>query len=134
MSPSETPLTRLEVRKDGPVAYVTLARPDVRNAFDEVLIAELTLVFLDFVPDTETRVVLLAGKGPSFCAGADIAWMRRAGGYSREENVADAERMARMFRAIDTCPKPVIALPHGAAIGGGVGLVAAADIAIAAEG
>jgi len=134
MSPSETPLTRLEVRKDGPVVQVTLARPDVRNAFDDVLIAELTRVFLDFVPDTETRVVLLAGKGPSFCAGADIAWMRLAGGYSREENEADAERMARMLRAIDTCPKPVIALAHGAAIGGGVGLVAAADIAIAAEG
>src|SRR6202022_1415564 len=90
--------------------------------------------FLEFVGEKETRVVLIAGQGPSFCAGADIAWMRRAGGYSREENEADAERMARMLRAIDTCPKPVIALAHGAAIGGGVGLVAAADIALAAEG
>ena len=134
MSPSETPFTRLDLRQDGPVARVTLARPDVRNAFDDVLVAELTSVFLDFVGDRETRVVLLAGQGPSFCAGADIAWMRRAGGYSREENEADAERMARMLRAIDSCPKPVIALAHGAAIGGGVGLVAAADIAIAAEG
>ena len=80
------------------------------------------------------RVVVLSGDGPSFCAGADVTWMRKAGGYSREENEADAERMARMLRAIDACPKPVVALAHGAAIGGGVGLVAAADIAIAAEG
>src|SRR5712691_7085450 len=133
MSPPETP-TRLDLRKDGPVARVALARPDVRNAFDDVLIAELTRVFLDFVLDAETRVVVLSGNGPVFCSGADIAWMRRAGGYSREENERDAEKMARMLRAIDTCPKPVIALAHGAAIGGGVGLVAAADIAIAAEG
>ncbi len=78
--------------------------------------------------------MVLSGDGPSFCAGADIAWMRKAGGYSRAENEADAERMAEMLRAIDACPKPVVALAHGAAIGGGVGLVAAADIAIAAEG
>jgi methylglutaconyl-CoA hydratase len=116
------------------VLRVTLARPDVRNAFDDVLIAELTRAFEEAAEDANTRVVILAGEGPTFCAGADVNWMRKAGGYSRAENEADAERMARMLRAIDECGKPVIALAHGAAIGGGVGLVAAADIAIAAEG
>jgi len=126
-------LTRLRVLRDGPVARVTLARPEVRNAFDETLIAELTRAFLSFVDDRETRVVVLDGEGPTFCAGADVEWMRRAGGYSKSENEADAERMAGMLRSIDACPKPVVAVVHGAAIGGGVGLAAAADIAIAAE-
>jgi methylglutaconyl-CoA hydratase len=128
------PFRRLRREQDGPVARVVLARPEVRNAFDDELIAELSRVFLDFVTDRQTRAVLLAGDGPTFCAGADVAWMRKAGTYSREENEADAGRMARMLRAIDACPKPVVAAVHGAAIGGGVGLVAAADIAIAAEG
>jgi methylglutaconyl-CoA hydratase len=124
----------LRWKREGAVARVTLARPSVRNAFDDVLIAELTKAFLSFINDRETRVVVLAGEGPTFCAGADVEWMKRAGAYSQAENEADAEKMARMLRAIDACPKPVIALAHGAAIGGGVGLVAAADIAIAAEG
>lgn len=127
-------LTRLRRIQEGPVARVILARPDVRNAFDDVLIEELTQVFAAIGDDDSTRVVLLSGDGPTFCAGADISWMRRAGGYGREENEQDARRMARMLRTIDTCPVPVIALAHGAAIGGGVGLVAAADIAVAAEG
>ena len=84
--------------------------------------------------DGEARVVVLSGDGPSFCAGADVAWMRKAGAYTREQNEADALRMAQMLRAIDACPKPVVALVQGAAIGGGVGLLAAADIAIAAQG
>jgi len=116
------------------VARVILARPEVRNAFDDELIAELTEAFLGFGADNRTRVVLLSGDGPTFCAGADISWMRKAGGYTREQNEEDAGRMARVLRAIDACPLPVIAIAHGAAIGGGVGLVAAADIAIAAEG
>ena len=124
----------MRLTREGPVARVALARPAVRNAFDDVLIAELTEAFVSLGVETETRVIVLSGDGPSFCAGADISWMRKAGGYSREENEADAEKMARMLRAIDACPKPVVALVHGAAIGGGVGLVAAADIAIAAEG
>jgi methylglutaconyl-CoA hydratase len=124
----------LRVLREGPVTRVILARPAVRNAFDDVLIRELSAAFLSLDEDRETRVVVLSGDGPSFCAGADIAWMRRAADYSREENEADAERMARMLRAIDACSKPVVVLAHGAAIGGGVGLVAAADIAIAAEG
>ena len=126
--------TSLRVERSGAVARVTLARPEVRNAFDDNLIEELTRAMREAGEDASVRAVVLAGDGPSFCAGADIQWMRKAGGYSRAENEADAGRMARMFRAIDACPKPVVALAHGAAIGGGVGLVAAADIAIAAEG
>jgi methylglutaconyl-CoA hydratase len=130
---STTGSPRVRIEK-GQVSRVTLSRPEVRNAFDDVLIGELTEAFRSLGSDNETRVVVLSGEGPSFCAGADIAWMRKAGGYSREENEADALRMAHMLRAIDSCPKPVVALVHGAAIGGGVGLVAASDIAIAAEG
>ena len=116
------------------MARVALARPEVRNAFDDALIQELSAAFALLSEQKETRVVVLSGDGPAFCAGADVAWMRRAGGYSREENEADALRMARMLAAIDACPKPVVALVQGAAIGGGVGLLAAADIAVAAEG
>ncbi len=126
--------SRLRVDRDGPVSRVTLARPEVRNAFDEVLIAELTAAFSRLDADAATRVVVLSGDGPSFCAGADVNWMRRAGSYSPAENEADALLLAKMLRGIDSCGKPVVALAHGAAIGGGVGLVAAADIAIAAEG
>jgi len=122
---------RCETR--GAVARVVLARPEVRNAFDDGLIEELTRAFASAGEDPAVRVVVLSGDGPTFCAGADVNWMRRAGAYSREENEADAERMARMLRGIDACPKPVVALAHGAAIGGGVGLVAAADIVIASE-
>ncbi len=125
---------RVRRLQEGPVARVMLARPEVRNAFDDALIEELTRAFSEVAADPRTRVVVLSGEGPVFCAGADIAWMRKAGSLSRQENEEDAVRMARMLRAIDSCPRPVIALAHGTAIGGGVGLVAAADIAIAAEG
>ena len=124
----------LKLEKDGPVLRIVLSRPEVRNAFDDVLIEELTRAFHAAGVEPDVRVVVLSGLGPSFCAGADVAWMRKAGGYTKAENEADAERMAQMLRAIDACPRPVVALAHGAAIGGGVGLVAAADIAIAAEG
>src|SRR5262249_41885672 len=107
---------RFETR--GAVGRITLARPEVRNAFDDGLIAELTRAFAAAGEDPAVRVVVLAGEGPTFCAGADVSWMREAGGYSKEENEADAERMARMLRTIDACPKPVVALAHGAAIGG----------------
>ena len=126
--------TRLKLTRDDAVVRVTLSRPEARNAFDDVAIDELTRAFLAAADDDQCRVVLLSGDGPVFCAGADVAWMRRAGGFSRGENEADAEKMARMLRAIDASPKPVVVLAHGAAIGGGVGLVAAADIAIAARG
>ena len=126
--------THLRVEKRGAVARIALARTEVRNAFDDALIAELTRAFSEAAEDPAVRVVVLSGDGPVFCAGADVNWMRKAGGFSREENEADAQRMARMLRTIDACPHPVVALVQGAAIGGGVGLVAAADIAIAAEG
>jgi methylglutaconyl-CoA hydratase len=131
---SQATFANLRVEDRGGIARVALARPAVRNAFDDALIEELTRAFRSLGEDPRVRVVVLSGDGPVFCAGADITWMRRAGAYSREENEADAARMAAMLRAIDACPKPVVALAHGAAIGGGVGLVAAADIAIAAEG
>ena len=126
--------TQLRVERRGPVLRIALARPEVRNAFNDALIAELIRAFESAALDASARAVVLTGEGPVFCAGADVAWMREAGGYTREENEADAERMARMLRKIDTCPLPVIALAQGAAIGGGVGLLAASDIAIAAEG
>lgn len=129
----EEPFTRLEVTREGRVARVTLARPEVRNAFDEVLISELTRAFLSFADAGEVRVVILSGAGPVFCAGADVGWMRRAGNWSKLENEADAERMAGMLRAIDQCPRPVVTVVQGAAIGGGVGLIAASDVAVAAE-
>ena len=134
MSGAEAGARRLRVADEGPVRRLTLARPEVRNAFDDGLIAELTAAFTEVAARPDVRAVVLQGDGPSFCAGADIAWMRKAGGYGRAENEEDAGRMARMLQAIDACPRPVVALAHGHAIGGGVGLVAAADIAIAAEG
>ena len=125
--------TRLRLERDGPTTRVVLNRPEVRNAFDDILIEELTRAFRSVASEPETRVVLLSGEGPSFCAGADIAWMRKAGAYTRKENEADARRMARMLRTIDTCARPVVVRVHGHAFGGGVGLIAAADIAVASE-
>ena len=124
--------TTLRVTADGPVATVTLARPDVRNAFDEAMIGELTRAFAGFEAGGALRAVVLTGEGGTFCAGADVHWMRRAAGYSPEENREDARRMARMLRTIDTCPLPVVGKIRGAAIGGGVGLTAVCDVAIAA--
>ena len=112
---------------------ITLARPELHNAFNEVVIDELTEAFHDVGARDDVRVVILAGQGKSFCAGADINWMKRMVGYSFEENVADADAMASMLRAIRDCPKPVIARVHGAAIGGGVGLTAACDISVALD-
>jgi len=113
------------------VGRVVLARPDLHNAFNEVMIAEITKAFADLCKRDEIRVIVLAGEGKSFSAGGDINWMKRMVGYTFEENVEDARGMAAMLRAIRDCPKPVIARVHGAAIGGGVGLVAACDMAVA---
>jgi len=113
------------------VATVTLARPELHNAFNEVVIAELTTAFRSLDTDDGVRMVVLAGDGRSFCAGADVHWMKRMVGYSFEENLADANEMADMLRAIRECSRPVVARVHGAAIGGGVGLVAACDMAVA---
>ncbi len=130
---------RLRVDRTGPqgvVARVTLARPRAHNAFDASLIAELAATFAVLAregPDA-LRAVVLAGDGPSFCAGADIAWMRAAMQLDVEGNEQDAMAMAEMFEAIDTCPVPVIARVQGAALGGGIGLCAVADLVIAESG
>ena len=122
-------MANLTVERDGSVLRIVLTRPDRRNAFDAALIAELAEAFVNI---GRARAVVLAGEGASFCAGADVEWMRASAGLSFDENVADANAMRRMFESIDQCPTPVVARVQGHALGGGAGLVAAADIAIAA--
>jgi methylglutaconyl-CoA hydratase len=117
--------------RKGAVEYLTLNRPDVRNAFNEDVIAELTAWARAAATDTSLRVVVLAGAGKVFSAGADANWMAKMVGYSRDENVQDARRMAEMFLALDTLPAAVIGRIHGAALGGGAGLAAICDIAVA---
>lgn len=119
----------LDLRSEGSVLRVTLARPDVRNAFNDELIARLTDVFSSVKEGT--RVVVLSGEGKSFCAGGDLEWMRRAAAYTHDENVADAMKLAGLFEAVATCSALVLARVHGACFGGGCGLVAASDVAIA---
>jgi methylglutaconyl-CoA hydratase len=119
----------LRIERDGPVLRVTLTRPERRNAFDAALIRELTDAFANV---GDTRVVVLAGEGESFCAGADVDWQRSAIDLDYDENVADALRLYRMLEAIDSCPAPVVARVQGYALGGGSGLVCCADVAIAA--
>ena len=123
--------THLTIYSEGGVQYVTLNRPEVRNAFDETTIAELAAWATSFSRDGSTRAVVLRGAGKVFCAGADVAWMSKMAKYSREENLRDASAAAAMFAAIDALPVPVIARVHGGAIGGGAGLAAVADIAVA---
>jgi methylglutaconyl-CoA hydratase len=120
----------LRVERDGHLLRVTLARPERRNAFDAALIAELTQAFTEV---GDARAVILAGDGPSFCAGADVDWQRSAIDLSYEENVEDAMRLYAMLEAIDGCPAPVLARVQGYALGGGSGLVACCDVAIAGE-
>jgi methylglutaconyl-CoA hydratase len=116
----------------GPVATLTLDRPQARNALDLALIAQLTQLFIAMAVD-DTRVVVLTGAGDAFCAGADAEWMRRSRDLSDQENIADAAAVGAMLEAIDSCPKPVVARVNGHALGGGAGLVACADVAVAAE-
>lgn len=116
------------------VCTVTLNRPDVRNAFDARMIAELTGAFTDLADRSDARVVVLRGEGSVFSAGADVNWMRASLEFTREENIADAQAMSDMFAAIDQLPKPVVGRVHGAALGGGMGLIAVCDIVVAAEG
>ncbi|MFN8188015.1 MAG: enoyl-CoA hydratase-related protein [Gaiellales bacterium] len=119
----------LHARRDGPVLYVTLSRPETRNAFDATLIDELARTFTDV---GDARCVVLAGDGPSFSAGANLNWMRESIELTSEENVADALRFRAVLEAVDGCPAPVIARVHGHALGGAAGLIACSDIAIAA--
>ena len=125
-------MEHLRILDDGPVTRVTLDRPDVHNALDDRTIAELTECFLSFKKGS-ARAVVLEGAGPDFCAGADLRWMRRAAGYSPARNRADARRLARMLRAIEKCPLPVVCRVHCGTYGGGIGLVAACDMAVAAD-
>jgi methylglutaconyl-CoA hydratase len=118
---------------DHGVATLTMNRPELHNAFDDLLIAELTAELKRLEADESVRVVLLASSGKSFSAGADLSWMRRMAGYSREENLADAKGLAVLMKTLNFLKKPTIALVQGAAYGGGVGLVACCDIVIAAR-
>jgi methylglutaconyl-CoA hydratase len=127
------PDSTVTLAMDGGVARVTLARPDVRNAFNSDVIRELHAIFTRLSGDAAVRAVVLAGEGKVFCGGADINWMRASLELSFDQNVADAERMSDMYRAIDRCTKPVIARVHGAALGGGAGLAAVCDVAIASD-
>jgi methylglutaconyl-CoA hydratase len=123
----------LDVTTEGAVATVTLHRPERRNALDPELLDALTERFTALAGDEAVRVVVLQGDGPAFCAGADLDWMAASRALSREENVRDAERMAAAFEAVDACPKAVVVRAHGAAFGGGAGLVACGDVAVAAD-
>ena len=123
----------LLVEQNNSTVTVTLNRPQVHNAFDETLIQEITACFERLSEDAGVRAIVLRGAGESFCAGADLHWMRRMADYSEAENRADAAKLQRMFATIADCPKPTLARVQGAAIGGGVGLVAVCDIAIAAS-
>jgi methylglutaconyl-CoA hydratase len=123
----------LTILHDGPTTRLILNRPDVRNAFDDELVTRLSDAAREVARDRSTRVVVLQGEGPVFCAGADLNWMSRMVSYSREQNVIDASRLALMYQVLDTLPVPVIARVQGAALGGGAGLAAVADIVVAAD-
>jgi methylglutaconyl-CoA hydratase len=124
---------RVELTLDGPVARVLLARPEARNAMDGAMVGELREAVEGASARDEVRVIVLAGRGPVFCAGADLGWMREAAGLTREESLADARSLLGLFEAIDRSPKAVVASVRGAALGGGAGLVAVADVAVAEE-
>jgi len=123
----------LEIQREQAVATVWLNRPDVRNAFNETSIAELTQAFRTLDADASVRAVVLAARGVAFCAGADLNWMKKMAGYSREENLADAAGLAAMLRAIHDCGKPVVARVQGDCYAGGMGLATACDIVVAAD-
>lgn len=125
-----TPALRIDIQ--GHVATVVLSRPDVRNAFNDEVIAELSQAFVQLGDAPGVRAIVLMAEGPAFCAGADLNWMKRAALYTRAQNTADAKALARMLQTLAELPKPTIARVHGAAYGGGVGLTACCDIAVAA--
>lgn len=115
------------------VARVTLSRPEIRNAFNDDVIAELTAAFETLGGRDDVRAIVLAALGPAFCAGADLNWMRRMADYTREENVADAAKLAEMLRVMYACPKPTVAAVQGDVFAGGMGLVAACDMAVSVD-
>ncbi len=124
---------RILLDRDGPIARITLNRPEIHNAFDEHLIAQLTSALEALATDATVRAVVLTGAGRSFSAGADVDWMRRMADNDEATNLADARRLERLLRTLDELPRPTIAMVNGAALGGGTGLTACCDIAIAAE-
>ena len=126
-------MKHLQLHHERGVETVTLNRPEVRNAFNDEVIAELTAVFLELAKRDEVRCIVLAGNGPAFCAGADLNWMKRMAGYTREENLADATQLARMLEVLFHCPKPTIAKVQGDVYAGGTGLVAACDMAVSVD-
>jgi methylglutaconyl-CoA hydratase len=120
----------LKITTTGSVARLMLDRPEIRNAFDDALIAALTSALRELDADEGVRAVVLGGNGPAFCAGADLNWMKRMAGYGYEQNLADARALAGMLKTLDRMKKPTVARVHGPAFAGGVGLVAACDIAV----
>ena len=127
-------LERVELILDGPVARVWMNRPEAHNAFDGLMVTELRKVLFDLRSVDAIRVIVLGGRGPSFCAGADLTWMKAMASFSRAENLTEAQALADLFFTVYESPKPVVARVHGAALGGGAGLVAACDIPVAALG
>ena len=126
-------MNALNITNQGAIRTITLSRPDVRNAFNDEVIAELKNAFVEAGQAADVRCVVLAAEGPAFCAGADLNWMRRMADYTRDENLADAGQLAAMLRAIYECPKPTIARVQGDVFAGGVGLVAACDMAVSVD-
>ena len=123
----------IRISAQGGIATVVLSRPDVRNAFTDEVIAELSQAFIQLGDDPQVRAIVLMAEGPAFCAGADLNWMRRMADYSREENEQDAEKLAFMLRTIYECPKPTIARVQGDVYAGGMGLVACCDMAVSVD-
>ena len=123
----------IRISAPGGVATVVLSRPDVRNAYNDEVIAELSQAFIQLGDDPQVRAIVLMAEGPAFCAGADLNWMRRMADYSREENEQDAEKLAFMLRTIYECPKPTIARVQGDVYAGGMGLVACCDMAVSVD-
>jgi methylglutaconyl-CoA hydratase len=128
-----TSFTKLKLSIEGAIARIWLDQPEARNAFDDVVIAELTQAFTEAGAAPQVRAIVLGANGPAFCAGANLHWMRRMADYSRDENLADAGKLAAMLRAIADCPRPTIARVQGDVYAGGMGLVAACDIAVSAD-
>ena len=126
-------MSALTIRYEGHRATITLTQPEVRNAFSDEVIAEITAAFLEVGARADVRAVVLAAEGPAFCAGANLNWMRRMADYTREENMADAGKLAEMLRVIYECPRPTIARVQGDVYAGGMGLVACCDMAVAVE-
>ncbi|HEX5698773.1 MAG TPA: enoyl-CoA hydratase/isomerase family protein [Rhodoferax sp.] len=127
-------MTSITISTADHCATITLNRPEVRNAFNDEVIAELTQAFHQLGQDPQVRAIVLAAQGPAFCAGADLNWMRRMADYSHAENLADAAQLAEMLRVIYTCPKPTVARIQGDVYAGGMGLVAACDMAVSVDG